>query len=113
MFDGNGAPQLEKFDKDWTNVVTYGGSIIKQIGVKPIACKWGKKNFVTNFHTVDAKDHLVLIGLSTLRYLGLFVEQPLVFIEAVKIRPVHMVKRSETQSKEETFTRSGKATGGA
>ena len=29
MFDNNGAPQLEKFDKDWTNLVAYGGRIIK------------------------------------------------------------------------------------
>ena len=29
MFYDNGAPWLEKFDKDWTNPVTYGGSIIK------------------------------------------------------------------------------------
>ena len=42
LFDRNGAPQLDKFDKDWTNLVAYGGSIIKQIGVKPVACKWGK-----------------------------------------------------------------------
>ena len=101
LFDSNGVPQLDKFDKDWTNLVAYGGSIIKQIGVKPVACKWGKKNFVTNFHIVDAENHPVLLGLSTLRYLGLLVEHPLVFIETVKIRPVHMVKRSGTQRNEE------------
>ena len=61
----------------------------------------GRKNFVTNFHIVDAENHPVLLGLSTLRYLGLFVEHPLVFIEAVKIRPVHIVKRSGTQRHEE------------
>ena len=92
---------MDKFDKDWTNLVAYGGSIIKQIGVKPIACKWGKKNFVTNFHIVDAENHPVLLGLGTLRYLGLFVEHRLVFIDAVKIRPVHMIKRSDTQGNDE------------
>ena len=92
LFDTNGAPQLDKFNKDWTNLVAYGGSIIRQIGVKPVACKWGKKNFVTNFHIVDAENHPVLLGLGILRYLGLFVEHPLVFIDTVKIRPVHMVK---------------------
>ena len=102
LFDSNGAPQLDKFDKDLNNLVAYGGSIIKQIGVKPVTCKWGKKNFVTNFHIVDAENHPVLLGLSTLRYLDLFVEHPLVFIEAVKIRSVHMVKRRCTQRKEET-----------
>ena len=86
LFDRNGAPQLDKFDKDWTNLVAYGGSIIKKIGVKPVACKWGKKKFVTNFHVVYAENHPVLLGLSTLRYLGLFVEHRLVFIDAVKIR---------------------------
>ena len=39
LFDSNGTPQLDKSDKDWTNVVAYGGSIIKQIGVKPVASK--------------------------------------------------------------------------
>ena len=97
LFYSNGAPQTDKFDKDWTNLVAYGGSIIKQIGMKPVACKWGKKNFVTNFHIVDAENHPVLLGLGTLRYLGLFVEHPLVFIDTVKIRPVHLVKRSGTQ----------------
>ena len=103
VFDNNIAPQLEKFDKDWTNLVAYGGSIIKQIGVKPVGWKWGKKNFVTNFHIVDAKDHTVLLRLSTLRYISLFVEHPLVFIEAIKIRPVHMIKRSGTQTKKELY----------
>ena len=101
LFDTNGAPQLDKFDKDWTNLVAYGGSIIRQIGVKPVACKWGKKNFVTNFHIVDAENHPVLLGLGTLRYLDLFVEHPLVFIDTVKIRSVHMVKRSGTQGNDE------------
>ena len=36
LFDSNGAPQLDKFNKDWTNLVAYGGSIIKQISVKPV-----------------------------------------------------------------------------
>ena len=81
--------------------MAYGGSIIKQTGVKPVACKWGKKNFVTNFQIVDAKNHPVLFGLGTLRYLGLFVEHPLVFIDRVKIRPVNMIKRSGTQRNEE------------
>ena len=71
LFDSNGVPQL-----DWTNLVVYGGSIIKQIGVKPVACQWGKKNFVTNFHIVDAEDHPVLLGMSTLMYLDLFVRTP-------------------------------------
>ena len=64
MFDNNGAPQLEKVDKDWTDLVAYGGSIIKQIGGKPVVCKWKKKNFVTNFHIVDAEDYPVLLWLS-------------------------------------------------
>ena len=94
---------LEKFYKDWTNLVAYGGSIIKQIGLKPVACKWRKINFVTNFHIVYAEDHPVLLGLSTLRYLGLFYKHLLMFIEAVKVRPVHMIKRSDTQTKEGTL----------
>ena len=63
LFDSNGALQLNKFDKDWTNLVAYGGSIIKQIAVKPVACKWGKKKFVTNFHILDAENNPVLLGL--------------------------------------------------
>ena len=44
-----------------------------------------------------------MLGLSTLRYLGLFVEHPLVFIEAVKIRCVCLIKGSDTQTKEGTL----------
>ena len=87
MFCDSGAQWLEKFDMDWTNLVAYGGSIIKQIGVKSFACKWCKKNFITNFHIVYAEDHPVLFGLNSLRYLSLFVEHPLMFTEAVNIRP--------------------------
>ena len=100
MFDANGATWLEKFDKDWTNLVAYGGSIIKQTGVKPVACKWGKKSFITNFHIVYVEDHPVLFGM---RYLGFLVEHPLVFIKAVKIMPVHMIKRSDNQTREGTL----------
>ena len=73
MCDDNGAPLLEKFDKDWANLVAYGVSIIKQIGVKLVACKLGKNNFITNFHMVCAEDHPVLFWLGTLRYLGSLV----------------------------------------
>ena len=72
--------------------------IIKQIGVKLVACKLGKKTFVTNFHIVYAEDVPILFGLSNLIYLGSFVEHPLVFIEAVNIRPVDMIKRSDTHT---------------
>ena len=41
-----------------------------------------------------------MFRLSILRYLGLFVEHPLVLIEAVKIRPLHMIQRSDTQIRE-------------
>ena len=41
MFDDNGVPLLEEFHKDWDNLVAYGGSIIKQIGVKPVALQMG------------------------------------------------------------------------
>ena len=44
LVDSDGAPQLDKFDKDGTNLLAYGGSIIKQISVKPVACKWGEEN---------------------------------------------------------------------
>ena len=103
IFDNNCTPLLEKNDKDWANLVVYGGSIIKQIAVKPVACKWGKNNFITNFHILCAEDHRILFGLSTLRHLGIFVEHPLVFIEAVKVRSVHMIKKSDTQPKEGTL----------
>ena len=63
----------------------------------------GKKSFITNFHIVYAEDHPDLFGLSTRRYLGLFVEHPLVFIEVVEIRPVHMIKRSDTPAREGTL----------
>ena len=62
-----------------------------------------RQNFITNFHIVYAEDHPVLFGMSTLRYLGLFIEHPLVFIKAVKIRPMHMIKRNNTKMREGTL----------
>ena len=38
-----------------------------------------------------------------LRNSCLFAEHPLVFIEAVKIRLVYMIQRSDTQTREETL----------
>ena len=58
---------------------------------------------MTNFHIVYAEDHPILFGLSTLGYLGIFVEHPLVFIETVKMGPVHMIQRSDTQMREGTL----------
>ena len=49
---------------------------------------------------MDAENHPVLLGIGTLRYLGLFVEHPLIFIDTIKIRPVHMIKRSGTHRNE-------------
>ena len=63
----------------------------------------GKKNFISDFRIVYVEDHSVLFGLYTLRYLGLFVGHLLVFIESIKIRPVHKIKGSDTQTKEETL----------
>ena len=74
---------------------------MKQIGVKPVACKWDKNNFVTECHIVCPEDHPVLFWLSILRCLVLFVEHPLVFIDFVKVRHVHMVTGSDAQAKEE------------
>ena len=103
MFGQNGAPWLEKFDKDWTSLVLYGGSIIKLIGVKCVACKLGKKNFIINLHILYDEKHPVLFKLSILGYLGLFVEHPLLFIETRKIRPMHMIKKSDTQKRKGTL----------
>ena len=70
---------------------------MKQTDVKPVACNRSKKNFITDFHNVCVEDHPVLFWLKTLRYLGLLLEYPLVFIESMKIRPVHLLKWSDTQ----------------
>ena len=51
MFYEDGKPRLENFDEGWTNLVAYGGSIIKHIGIKPVVCKWSKKNFMTDLHS--------------------------------------------------------------
>ena len=70
MVHDDGEHRLEKFDKDLTNVTAYQGSIIKQVGVKPVAYKWDEKSFITDFHTVYANDHSVLFVLSTFRCLS-------------------------------------------
>ena len=62
-----------------------------------------QEKIITKFHIVCAEDHPVLFGLSTLRYLGLFVEHLLVVFEVVRVRPLHMIKKSDTQTKEGTL----------
>ena len=48
MFDAKGNA-LDEFNKDWTNLIAYGGSIIKWFGKRMIKCKWNYQKWVFSF----------------------------------------------------------------
>ena len=83
MFDAKGKA-LEKFNGDWTTLTAYGGGIIKQFGVRMLKCYWNNKKWVILFHIVDAEGP-ILLGLKTLRQMGIFSKHPRVFIETIDI----------------------------
>ena len=91
--------RLEIFHKDWTNLVTCRGSIIRQIDEISVACKWGKK-VVTNFHIVYVEDDPSLFRLKTLRNLNLHWQ---ISTQSEKMKSAYLVKRSVTQHQKEAL----------
>ena len=45
---------LKKQDADWTTLTVYGGSKIRQFGVRIIKCFWNNQKWKFLFHIVDA-----------------------------------------------------------
>ena len=78
---------LAGFSNDKTTLKAYGGKTIQQYGVRVINCQWNNKCIRPIFHIVEAKGP-ILLGLTTLRKMGLFHKHPRVFIEHIDIHQV-------------------------
>ena len=78
---------LAGFSNDKTTLKAYGGKTIQQYGVRVINCQWNNKCIRPIFHIVEAKGP-ILLGLTTLRKMGLFHKHPRVFIESMDIHPM-------------------------
>ena len=83
MFDCSGKA-LKKLDAVWTTLTAYGGSKIRQFGVRIIKCFWNNQKQKFLFHIVDATGP-ILLGLKTLRCIVIFVKHPMVYIETIDI----------------------------
>ena len=83
MFDSSGKA-LKKFDADWTMLTAYGGTKIRQFGVRIIKYFWNNQKWKFLFHIVDATGPIHL-GFMTLRCMGIFVKHPMVYIETINI----------------------------
>ena len=75
---------LVGFDNDRTILKVYGGKTIKQYGVRALNCQRDNKLIKPIFHIVESK-RCILLGLTTLRRMGLFQKHTRVFIESIDI----------------------------
>ena len=78
---------LAGFSDDRTTLKAYGGKTIKQYGIRALICQWDNKLIRPIFHIVEAKGP-ILLGLPTLRRMGLFQKHPRVFIEHIDIHQI-------------------------
>ena len=78
---------LVGFSNDRTSLKAYGGKTIQQYGVRALNCQWDNKLIKPIFHIVEAKGP-ILLGLPTLRRMGLFQKHPRVFIEHIDIHQI-------------------------
>ena len=86
MFDPSGKA-LKKLDEDWTTLTAYGSSKIRTFGIRIIKCFWNNQKWKFFFHIVDPTVP-ILLGLKTLRCMGIFVKHPMVYIETTDIHPM-------------------------
>ena len=78
---------LAGFSNDKTTRMEYGGKTIQRYGVRVINCQWENKYIKPIFHIVEAKGP-ILLGLTTLKKMGLFHKHPMVFIKSMDIHPI-------------------------
>ena len=70
------------FSNDRTALKAYGGMTIQHYSVRMLNCQWDNILIKPIFHIVEAKGP-ILLGLTTLRKMGLFQKHPRVFIENI------------------------------
>ena len=70
-----------------TSLKAYSGKTIQQYSVRLLNCQWYNKLIKPIFHIVEAKGP-ILLGLTTLRKMGLFQKHSRVFIENIDIHQI-------------------------
>ena len=75
---------LVGFSHDRTTLKAYGRKTVKQYGARALNCQWNNKLIRPIFHIVGAKGP-ILLGLPTLRRMGLLQKHLRVFIEHIDI----------------------------
>ena len=93
-FDETGN-SLVGFSNDRTTLKAYDGKAIQQYGVRAMNCQWDNTIIKPIFHIVEAKGS-ILLGLPTLRKMGLFQKHPRVFIET---RHIHQIQQKENMAR--------------
>ena len=78
---------LVGFSNDKTTLKSYDGKTIQQYGVRALNYQWDNKLITPIFHIVEAQGP-ILLGLPTLRRMGLFQKHPRVFIEHIDIHQI-------------------------
>ena len=86
MFYSSGKP-LKKLDADWTTLTAYGGSEIRQFRGKNNQMLLEQPEVEISLSHFNARGPIVL-GLKTLRHMGIFVKNLMVYIETIDIHPV-------------------------
>ena len=89
-FDDAG-DSLVGFSNDRTTLKVYGGKTIQHYGIRALKCQWDSRLIKPIFHIVEAKGP-TLLGLPTLRRIGLFQKHPRVFIESIDIHQIQKDK---------------------
>ena len=97
QFDKKGQP-INGYGHDRTILKGYNGNSIKQYGIRVILGKWNNQYWRFVFHIVEAKGP-VLLGLNTLRKMGIFTVHPSITIKAIDINPEPRTWLSMTRSR--------------
>ena len=88
---------LAGYSDNRTALKEYGGRTIKQCGVRVISCHCDIFFIKPIFHIVEAKG-IIVLGLTTLRKMGIFQRHLRVFLEERNIHPVQMKSLARCES---------------
>ena len=97
---------LEKFDSDWTTLTAYGGTTCSQFRVRVIKAFWNDKKWKFIFH-IQSTQGPVLLGLRTVKQLGIFTQHPVVWIEIVDLCSTQTGQYSQLKEEEMVKPRRG------
>ena len=88
---------LAGYSHERTALKAYGGRTIKQYSVRIINCHWENLFIKPIFHIVEAK-RPILLGLNTLRKMGICQKHPRFFTEETDVHPVQIKNQASCES---------------